>query len=201
MSLNLTSLVPPISLRPAATLTDEELMRFSEENKPYKIERNKYGEIIIMTPVGGIGSTHEAYVANMLFNWNETTGTGLAFISNAGFNLLDGSCLSPDAAWLALDRWNALTHEQQAGYPPLCPDFIIEVRSQSDSRASVESKMQLWLENGAALAWLVDPIAGNITIYRPNQTPEFLDHPEAVKADTPVAGFELRCTRLWPRQA
>ena len=84
MTLNLTSLVPPISLRPAATLTDEELMRFSEENKPYKIERNKYGEIIIMTPVGGIGSTHEAYVAYALLHWYETTGAGLAFTPTPG---------------------------------------------------------------------------------------------------------------------
>jgi Uma2 family endonuclease len=198
MSLNLTSLVPPISLRPAATLTDEELMRFSEENKPYKIERNKYGEIIIMTPVGGIGSTHEAYVANVLYNWNETAGAGIAFISNAGFNLPDGSCLSPDAAWLALDRWNALTHAQQAGYPPLCPDFIIEVRSQSDPRRAVEEKMQLWLENGAKLAWLVDPIDANVTIYRPGQPAELLARPEIVRAAAPIAGFELPCTRLWP---
>jgi Uma2 family endonuclease len=197
MSLNLTSLAPPILLRPAANLTDEELMRFSEENKPYKIERNKYGEILIMTPVGGIGSTHEAYVAYQLFHWNETVQTGMAFISNAGFNLPDGSCLSPDASWLALDRWNALTHAQQVGYPPLCPDFVIEVRSQSDSRRTVEEKMDLWLENGAKLAWLVDPIECNVTIYRPGQSPELLDHPVIVRGEGPVAGFELPCTRLW----
>jgi Uma2 family endonuclease len=200
MSLNLTSLVPPISLRPSATLTDEELMRFSEENKPYKIERNKYGEIIIMTPVGGIGSTHEAYIASSLFQWNETVQTGISFISNAGFNLPDGSCLSPDAAWLARDRWNALTHQQQVGYPPLCPDFIIEVRSQSDSRSSVEAKMQLWLENGTQLAWLVDPIDSNVTIYRPGHAAEPLDRPEVVLGTGPITGFELRCNRLWSPQ-
>jgi len=200
MSLNLTSLVPPISLRPSATLTDEELMRFSEENKPYRIERNKHGEIIIMTPVGGIGSTHEAYVAYALLHWNETTAAGIAFISNAGFNLPDGSCLSPDAAWLALDRWNALTPVEQAGYPPLCPDFLIEIRSQSDSRSSVEEKMQLWLENGAALAWLVDPIAANVVIYRPGNAPELLERPEVVSGTGPVDGFRLPCTRLWPIQ-
>jgi Uma2 family endonuclease len=198
MSLNLTSLVPPISLRPSATLTDEELMRFSEENKPYRIERNKHGDIIIMTPVGGIGSTHEAYVAYCLLHWNEITRAGLAFISNAGFNLPDGSCLSPDAAWLARSRWDALTPEQQAGYPPLCPDFIIEVRSQSDTRRSVEDKMQLWVENGAKLAWLIDPIDASVAIYCDGTTPELLNRPEVVKANAPVAGFELPCARLWP---
>jgi Uma2 family endonuclease len=197
MSLNLTSLVPPISLRPSATLTDEKLMRFSEENKPYKIERNKYGDIVIMTPVGGIGSTHEAYVASTLFQWNEIVQTGLAFISNAGFNLADGSCLSPDAAWLARDRWDALTPAQQAGYPPLCPDFIIEIRSQSDTRRSVEDKMELWLENGAKLAWLIDPIDSTVAIYRPGQPAEVLKHPEVVESSSPVSGFKLPCTRLW----
>jgi Uma2 family endonuclease len=197
MSLNLTSLVPPTSLRPSATLTDEVLMRFSEENKPYRIERNKHGEIVIMTPVGGIRSTHEAYVAYCLFHWNESAGEGLAFGSNAGFNLPDGSCLSPDAAWLARDRWDSLTPEQQAGYPPLCPDFIIEVRSQSDSRRSVEDKMQLWVENGAKLAWLIDPTDASVAIYRGGSAAELLNRPEVVKAHAPVAGFELPCARLW----
>ena len=200
MSLKLASLAPPIRLRPASTLSDEELMRFSEENKPYKIERNKYGEIVIMPPVGGIGSTHEAEVAYELLHWNRTVQTGIAFVSNAGFNLPDGSCLSPDASWLELARWNALTHEQQVGYPPLCPDFVIEVRSQSDSRRSVEEKMQLWMENGARLAWLVDPIDRKVTIYRPNRTPETLDRPVVVHGEGPVAGFELPCGRLWPPQ-
>jgi Uma2 family endonuclease len=198
MSLNLTSLVPPISLRPAATLTDEELMRFSEENKPYKIERNKFGDLVISNPSGGISSLHQAHIAHALYSWNEAARTGIAFISNAGFNLPDGSCLSPDASWLALDRWNALTHAQQAGYPPLCPDFIIEVRSQSDPRRAVEDKMQLWLENGAQLAWLVDPIDANVTIYRPNHPAELLPSPDIVRATALVAGFELPCTRLWP---
>jgi Uma2 family endonuclease len=198
--LDLLNLELPISLRPSATLTDEELMRFSEENKPYKIERNKYGELLIMTPVGGIGSTHEAEVAYELLHWNKSVQTGKAFISNAGFNLPDGSCLSPDASWLALDRWDALTYEQQAGYPPLCPDFLIEVRSQSDSRKSVEDKMQLWMENGAKLAWLVDPIDANVTIYRPGQAPETLHRPEVVLGEGPVEGFTLPCARLWPTE-
>lgn len=198
MPLDLTLLVPPISLRSAVTLTDDELMRFSEDNKPYKIERNRHGEITIMSPVGYIGSTHEAYVANALYNWAVQDGRGSAVGSNAGFNLPDGSCLSPDAAWTSLDRLNALTLAQQTGFPPLCPDFLIEVRSQSDSRRLLEAKMQLWLDNGAQLAWLVDPIDANLTIYRPNHPPELLHRPEAVTATAPVAGFELPCARLWP---
>jgi Uma2 family endonuclease len=200
MSLNLTSLVLPISLRPNAPVSDEDLMRFSEQNKPFKIERNKEGELIVMTPVGFIGGTHEGYVAAALLLWAEQDGRGTAVPANVGFKLPDGSCLAPDGAWVAQTRLDALTPEQKAGYPPLCPDFIIEVRSQSDSRSSVEAKMQLWLENGAQLAWLVDPIDANVTIYSPGHAAELLARPEVVLGTGPITGFELRCSRLWSSQ-
>ena len=197
MLLNLDSLAPPIVLRPSATLSDEELIRFSEENKPYKIERNKYGDITIMTPVGGIGSADEGYVYGEFYLWAKQDGRGKCFSPGGGFNLADGSCLSPDVSWMTLDRWNTLTVKQKTSFPPLCPDFVIEVRSASDSRAMVEEKMQLWLDNGAQLAWLVDPIGQNVTVYSPNQAPEKLEHPESVSATGPVTGFILDGTPLW----
>ncbi len=195
--INLLDLAWPLTLRPSAPLSDEALMRFSERNKPYKIERNKEGELTIMTPVGGIGSTHEMYVAARLYDWAETNATGISFSPSAGFALPDGSCLSPDAAWISLTRWNTLTLKQQTGFPPLCPDFLVEVRSESDSRRILEAKMQTWLDNGARLAWLIDPVAGNVAIYRPNQPAQLLDRPEVILADEPIVGFELRCARLW----
>ena len=201
MPLNLDSLAPPISLRPSVTLSDEELMRFSADNKGYKIERNNRGEITIMSPVGGIGSVHEEYVSGEFYIWNKQDGRGKSFSPSGGFNLADGSCLSPDVGWMTLDRWNSLTVKQQTGFPPLCPDFVIEVRSASDSRAMVEAKMQLWLDNGAQLAWLVDPIDANVTIYRPGHAPETLSGPQAVAATAPVEGFVLDCGVLWPVQA
>ena len=197
MPLNLDSLAPPISLRPSVTLSDEELMRFSADNKGYKIERNSRGDITIMSPVGGIGSAHEGYVYGEFYIWNKQHGWGKSFSPSAGFNLADGSCLSPDVGWMALDRWNSLTVKQQTGFPPLCPDFVIEVRSASDSRAMVEDKMQLWLDNGAQLAWLVDPIDANVAIYRPGQGPEILSNPRMVAATAPVEGFVLDCSVLW----
>jgi Uma2 family endonuclease len=199
MPLNLDSLAPPISLRPSVSLSDEELMRFSADNKPYKIERNNRGEITIMTPVGGIGSAHEEYVSGEFYIWSKQDGTGKSFSPSGGFNLPDGSCLSPDVGWITLDRWNSLTLKQQTGFPPLCPEFVIEVRSASDTRGMVEDKMQLWLDNGAQLAWLVDPIDANVTVYRPGHAPETLDRPQSVAATAPVAGFVLDCTMLWPK--
>ena len=197
-TLDVTDLELPITLRPFRQMTDDELLRFSVENQPYKIERNRQGEITIITPVGAIGSTHEAYVASSLYQWNEVAQTGMAFISNAGFNLADHSCLSPDAAWIDLARWKALTPEEQEGYPPLCPDFLIEVRSRSDPRRLVETKMQLWMENGARLAWLIDPMLGTVDIYQPDKPVDTLQRPEVVLASFPVLGFHLRTARLWP---
>jgi Uma2 family endonuclease len=195
--IDLAGLELPIVLRPSARVSDEELMRFSAQNGPYKIERNNEGDLTIMTPVGGIGSTHERYIIRMLGNWTEEDGTGIDFSPSVGFNLPDGSCLSPDASWMTLERWNSLTLKQQTGFPPLCPDFVIEVRSHSDSRRTLEIKMLTWLANGAKLAWLVDPVDGNVAIYRPHLVPETLDHPRAVQGAGPVAGFELHCDRLW----
>jgi Uma2 family endonuclease len=195
--IDLAGLELPIVLVPSARVSDEELMRFSAQNKTFKIERNKEGELIVMTPVGFIGGTHEIYVASALLLWAERDGRGSAVGPNAGFNLPDGSCLAPDAAWVPHARLEPLTAEQLTGYPPLCPDFAIEIRSKSDSRREVEAKMQTWLDNGAKLAWLVDPIAASLTIYRPGHAPETLERPEIVKGEAPVDGFELRCTRLW----
>jgi Uma2 family endonuclease len=98
---------------------------------------------------------------------------------------------------MTLERWNSLTLKQQTGFPPLCPDFVVEVRSQTDPRRVLEDKMQTWLDNGAKLAWLVDPIAASVTIYRPGHTPETLERPEIVKGEAPVDGFGLPCARLW----
>lgn len=195
--IDLLELSMPITLRPYVPITDEQLMRFSERNRPYRIERNKLGEITIMTPVGGIGGGNEMLVSFELMGWARQDETGKAFSPSTGFNLPDGSCLSPDASWLSYSRWNALSLEQKAGYPPLCPDFVIEVRSRSDTRKLVEAKMQLWLENGAKLAWLIDPQQETVTIYTPLHDPETLEKPEMVLGTDPVAGFELHCSEIW----
>jgi Uma2 family endonuclease len=187
----------PKLVEPGTRMSDDELIRFSEANRPYRFERNKEGEITMMSPTGGIGSLNEGFVYSSLFQWNRSGATGRAFPANIGFNLPDGSCLSPDAAWLALDRWNSLSRAQQVGFPPLCPDFLIEVRSHTDRRRPLEEKMRLWMDNGAKLAWLIDPIAGSVTIYQPGQPERMLERPEIVEGVDPVAGFVLHAAELW----
>jgi len=197
MEWSLTGLPLPIVLRPPSPLSDDELLAFSRKNKPFRIERNAKGEIEIMTPVGGQGSNWEAIVIRELGMWSEDDGRGLFFSSNGGFNLPDGSMLSPDASWVSFERWNALTAAEQASYPPLCPDFLIEVLSASDSLKVLQAKMEVWIANGAKLAWLVDPFAATITIYRPGIAPEVLSKPDSIEAGDPVAGFRLTTSRLW----
>lgn len=201
LPIDLLELSMPITLRPYLPITDEQLMRFSERNRPYRIERNNRGEITIMTPVGGTGGGNEMLVSFDLMGWARKTGTGKALSPSTGFNLRDGSCLSPDASWLLYSRWNALSPEQRDGYPPLCPDFLIEVRFRSDSRKLVEAKMQLWLSNGAKLAWLIDPQQKTVTIYAPFSDPQTLERPEVVVGTDPVAGFELHCSEIWACQS
>ena len=195
--LELLDLKLPITLRPGCAVSDELLMKLSSYNNPFRIERTKEGDLIIMTPVGGRGGRNEAYVHTELALWTRKDRRGLDFGSNAGFTLNDGSCLSPDAAWVSLTNWNALTPEQQETFPPLCPEFVIEVRSRSDARRVVEAKMLSWMDNGAQLAWLIDPLAKSVTIFSPGEPVVTLDQPESVTAGGPVAGFELVCGPLW----
>jgi len=196
MEWSLTGLPLPIVLRPPSPLTDDELIAFSRKNKPFRIERNAKGEIEIMTPVGGDGSRWEAIVIRELGFWAEEHG-GETFSSNGGFNLPDGSTLSPDASWVSPDKWHALTAEERRSFPPLCPDFVVEILSATDSLKRLETKMELWLTNGAQLAWMINPYAGNITIYRPGVAPEVLEKPDSIEAGDPVAGFRLTTSRLW----
>lgn len=186
----------PITLRPAVRLSDKQLLAFSLNNRVYRMERNVQGEIEIMPPVGGDGSRWEAYVIREVDLWAEEHG-GVSFSSNGGFSLPDGSMLSPDAAWVSQTRWDALTEEQRCSFPPLCPDFVIEVLSASDSRPVLRAKMQAWLANGAKLAWMIDPRAGEFTVLRRNEEVQVLIRPETVRAGNPVDGFQLHAARFW----
>ena len=149
-----------------------------------------------MTPVGGMGGRRENFIGRELDFYAEEQG-GFAFGANTGFRLPDGSVLAPDAAWMSSDHWNSLSPTQQEKYPPRCPDFVVEVLSGTDSIKVLEAKMETWLANGAQLAWMVDPYAATITIYRPDAVPEVLLRPDSIEAGAPVAGFRLTTSRLW----
>jgi Uma2 family endonuclease len=197
MQMDFSDVPAPVAMRFDVPMTDEELIAFSILNKPWRFEREKNGEITVMTPVGGTGSLHEMTVSSALHAWNRKARTGMVFAPNAGFNLPDGSCLAPDAAWLKMDRWVPLTRQEKEGFPPVCPEFVVEVRSQSDPRRPLEEKMLRWIENGAQLAWLIDPFEKQVVVYRPGEATETLEAPDVVRGHAPVDGFELEMQPIW----
>jgi Uma2 family endonuclease len=157
MEWSLTGLPLPITLRPPSPLSDDELIAFSRKNKPYRIEKNSRGQITILTPVGTEGGKRELRVGMQFMAWADQDGTGEANGPNAGWNLPDGSTLNPDACWTSNAKTAQFSAEERERYLPICPDFIVEVRSRSDSPSLLAAKMTTWIDNGAQLAWLLDP--------------------------------------------
>jgi Uma2 family endonuclease len=148
-------------------LTDEQFFDFCQQNRDLRIERTANGEIIIMTPTGGITGNMNNEILFHLNLWNKKHQSGYVFDSSTGFTLPDTSMRSPDASWISKERWESLTREEQEKFPPLCPDFVIEPRSKNDNLAELQNKMKDWMNNGCRLAWLIDPENQQVFIYKP----------------------------------
>jgi Uma2 family endonuclease len=197
MNVALPEIDQPVRLRFDRPMTDEELMRFCAANEMVRVERDANGEIIVMSPSGSEGGGIETDVAVELAIWARKDGRGKVFGSNAGFRLPDGSVRAADAHWVSWPRWNALSEAERKGFAPLCPEFVIEVRSENDRLAALQDKMQMWIANGAEVAWLVDPSRKAVEVYRPGREAEVLEGGSAVEGDGPVAGFVLELGRVW----
>jgi Uma2 family endonuclease len=193
-----TGLTMPLTFRPSVPLSDDELIAFSRRNEPYQIERNTDGELEVMSPCGTEGSSWEAEVIAELTLWARKHG-GKTFSSSGGFKLPDGSVRSPDAAWASSALWDALSLTDRRRYAPICPEFVVEVLSENDSPLVLRAKMEMWVANGAKLAWMIDPFAATVSIYRPDAAVEVLERPDWVEAETVVAGFRLEMSRLWAK--
>jgi Uma2 family endonuclease len=183
-------------LRP---MNDDEFFEFCQANRGLRIERTSAGEIVIMPPAGGETSNFNAKVTARLTAGAEADGTGEPFDSSAGFILPNGAERSPDFAWVVRSRWERLTRNQRQKFPPLCPDFVVEIRSPSDSLAVLKEKMREYVENGARLGWLIDPLKRRVHVYRPGVEPERFDHPTMLSADPLLPACTLDLDRLWPR--
>jgi len=197
MDLLLSSLPLPVRLRPEKPLNDRDLMRFSRENRPLRMEREPNGDILITTPTGNKTGRINQKINILLGVWAEQDGSGVTFDSSTGFKLPNGAVRSPDAAWIANEKWNALTEDQQDGFG-VCPDFIIELASPSDRLPDVKKKiLDEWIANGVQLAWLIDTKARTVTIFRPGDDPETLVDPTSIQGAGPLRGFELVMSRVW----
>ena len=188
----------PVILNPqAGPMTDEEFVAFCEQYPDCSVEVSAEGEILIMPPAYSKTGIRNSAVIAQLFMWAESEGSGEVFDSSAGFVLPNGARRSPDAAWIRKDRIAALPQSQQDRFYRLCPDFLIELRSANDRLRKLLAKMEEYIANGAALAWLIDPVERKVRIYRPGREPEILEAPERITADGPVAGFILDLKKIW----
>jgi Uma2 family endonuclease len=197
MNFELAESELPMRIRLERPMTDERLMRFAAEIEPLRVERDANGELIVMSPTGLEGSGQNSEVNADLTLWARRDGRGKVFDSNGGFTLPDGSMRIPDAAWLSWQRWNALPLSEQKKFGRVVPEFVIELRSETDRLPVLQDKMRIWIENGVEIAWLIDPIEKSVTIYRPGDQPEHLAHPTSVQGTGPIAGFELVMSRIW----
>jgi Uma2 family endonuclease len=187
----------PIIIQPRRSLSDPEFLHFCEANPDLKIERNTEGEIVIMPPAGWETSSRNADVLQQLQSWAKRDGRGKAFDSNTMFMLPSGAARSPDAAWIPRSRLATLTAEQKKKFGPLCPDFVVEIRSPSDRLSTLQAKMREWIDNGAQLAWLIDPESRTVYIYRPAKRVERLLNAARIDGENPVTGFVLEMADIW----
>ena len=173
-------------------LTDEQFYHLCQVNQNWQLERTAQGELVIMSPVGGIGGNREADLISLLWLWNRQTGLGKVFSSSTIFRLPNGGDRSPDAAWVSLERWEALTEKEREEFPPICPDFAIELRSRIDALAPQRVKMQEYLNSGLRLGWLINPQQQQqVEIYRPDRTVEIVQLPVSLSGEDVLPGFVL----------
>ena len=178
-------------------VSDDDFFEFCGLNRDWRIERTSNGEVILMAPTGGQSGRRNFNLTASFGGWVKADGTGMGFDSSTGFILPNGATRSPDVAWVKLSRWNALTEKEQKKFPPLCPDFVVELRSETDSLPDLLAKMKEYMDNGAELGWLLDPFEKKVYIYRPGAEVECLDNPATVSGDPLLAGFVLNPRELW----
>jgi Uma2 family endonuclease len=186
-----------LNLNPIIKLTDEQFFQLCQENDNIRLERTEAGELIIMSPAGGETGNRNAGLTAQVWIWNEQNKLGEVFDSSTGFKLPNGANRSPDAAWVKLERWKALTPEQQKKFPPLCPDFVVELLSPSDSLKETQDKMREYRDNGALLGLLINRKNRQVEIYRPGAEVEVLDNPTQVLCESVLPGFVLNLGSIW----
>jgi len=186
-----------VNLDSVIKMTDDQFFELCQNNRELRFERNANGELIIMPPTGGETGNRNGRLNQQLFNWSDTDGTGIAFDSSTCFKLPNGADRSPDASWIKLERWDALTDEEKQKFPPICPDFVIELLSPSDSLKTTQEKMQEYIDNGVGLGILINRKSRQVEIYRQGKEVEVLDSPAGVSGEDVLKGFVLNLGMIW----
>ncbi|MDY6901332.1 MAG: Uma2 family endonuclease [Cyanobacteriota bacterium] len=190
--LNPTVIVPQ-----SFKVTHEQFKELATTNRDVRLERTATGELRIKPWFGGEAGAKSANISGQLWIWNRQTKLGIAFNSSTGFHLPNSAIRSPDASWIKLERWEALTSEERKGFAPICPDFVVELRSASDNMKPLREKMQEYIENGAKLGLLVDRKNRKVEIYRQGFDVEVLDNPASFSGENILPGFVLDLAEVW----
>ena len=190
---------PPLNLPSTLKLTisHEQFVQLAWVNQNLQLERTATGELIVMPPTGSDTGNKNADILGQLWLWNRQTQLGQIFDSSSGFHLPNGADRSPDVSWISQDRWDTLTPEEKSGFAPLCPDFVLELRSKHDSLESLQQKMQEYQENGAKLGWLIDRTRKKVEIYRPKKSVEVQNFPNSLSGEDILPGFTLDLSEIW----
>jgi Uma2 family endonuclease len=191
--------ITPMELKfhPVISINDDQLFELCQLNRDFHIERKANGEIIIMPPTGSETDERNFDLIGQLWVWTKQDGTGVGFGSSGGFTLPSGAVRSPDAAWIKKTDWEAIPLEKRQKFAPICPEFVIELRSASDSLKVLKNKMEEYIENGTLLGWLIDRVQRKVYIYRPNAAAEELENPTTLSGEGILPGFVLDLNPIW----
>ncbi|MEM7757382.1 MAG: Uma2 family endonuclease [Cyanobacteria bacterium P01_A01_bin.40] len=186
-----------LQMPPVWEMNADNFFDFCQLNSHLRIERNATGKLIIMSPTGSETGNRNFKLIQQLANWTDQDGSGIGFDSSANFILPNGATRSPDASWIKLTRWNSLSTLQKSKFAPICPDFVVELRSPSDSLQVLEEKMQEYLDNSESLGWLIDRPTRQVYIYTPDSDVQCLDNPQTISGDPLLSGFTLDLAQIW----
>ncbi|MEC4814705.1 MAG: Uma2 family endonuclease [Scytonema sp. PMC 1069.18] len=179
-------------------VTQEQFVALAAANRDLRLERTAQGELIVNPPTGWETGERNRSLTGQLDRWyEENEDLGKAFDSSTGFILPNGATRSPDASWVSRERWLSLSPQQKGTFANICPDFVVELRSSSDSLKSLQAKMKEYIDNGARLGWLIDPIQRRVEIYRPGLEVEVLENPMELSGEAVLPGFVLNLRRVW----
>jgi Uma2 family endonuclease len=198
LTLELPNLMASPAFGKALHVTQAQFEALASANRDLRLERSSVGELIVNPPTGGETGYFNIKISYFLVKWvEEEGGNGIPFDSSTGFRLPNGATRSPDAAWVDRERWESLTPQQRKGFLPLCPDFVVELRSPSDNLSELQTKLLEYLDNGVRLGWLIDPQNRRVEIYRPGRDVEVWENPTELSGGDVLPGFILGLGRLW----
>lgn len=201
MTAQIVSITPTmptiIKLHPLIQMSDDQFFEFCQINSDYRFERTAKGELIVSSPTGSESGERNFNLTVQFGVWVQQDGSGVGFDSSTGFTLPNGAVRSPDVAWIRRSRWDAIPPEQRKKFAPICPDFVVELRSETDDLTTLQTKMQEYIANGAMLGWLIDPFVQQVYVYSPNAPVQKLENPTALKGDPTLSGFVLDLSKVW----